>query len=247
MNIVVPLAGKDDSFINVFGDLKPFVDIKGTPLIELTLRCLPFRLDKAIFVCLREDEKRLNVGSRLKNIFGHDIEVVFSEGPTQGSACSVLLGEKYIDNNEELLVDLADVYFNPLSLQSDIKRKKHDIAGIIPICRDAIQDKPWGYVYFDEHDIVKELREKEIKPSSGNATLGLYYFSRGSDFVKYTKRMISENERVPYNNLFYVGPVYNLLVEDGKKVTACDIKILHVLSSVNEIKRFIETGKKNSF
>lgn len=241
LNIVVPLAGKDDSFVNAFGDLKPFVDINGASLIELALRCLPFRPDTLIFVCLREDEERFGVSDRLKSIFGRDIRVVFSGELTQGSACSVLLAEEYIDNNEELLVDLADICFDPLSLESDIKEKRNNVAGIIPICRGVVQGKPWGYVYFDEQNYVKELREKEINPSSQNATLGLYYFSRGSDFVKYTKRMISENRQVPYNSLFYVGPVYNLLVEDGKKIATCDTRILHALGSVDEIGRFIET------
>lgn len=243
MNILVPLAGKDESFIEAFGDLKPFVDIHGTALIQFVLECLPYGLDRLIFVCLREHEKSFDVGERLKKIFGSGTRIVWADELTEGSACSALMAEKYIDNDEELLVDLADIYFDPKSLKKDLERKGTDVAGIIPIDRNTVQDRPWGYVYFDRQGRVKELREKELKPKSTNATLGLYNFSRGSDFVRYTRRMIAEGRRVPYNNLFYVGPVYNLFIGDGKKIATSDVKILHVFGSVSDVNGFLETGE----
>jgi hypothetical protein len=57
-------------------------------------------------------------------------------------------------------------------------------------------------------------REKEV--ISTNATVGIYYWQRGSEFVKYAEQMISKNIRV--NNEFYVAPVYNEAITDGKKI-----------------------------
>jgi NDP-sugar pyrophosphorylase family protein len=243
MNILVPLAGKDESFVEAFGDIKPFVKISGTPLIEFVMKCLPYALDRLIFICLREHEKRFDIVTRLKRIFGEHTRVVWAERLTEGSACSALLAAEYVDNDEELLVDLADIYFDPLSMRNDIVAKGPEVSGVIPICRDTVQDKPWGYVYFDKQGYVNELKEKEVNPVGRDATLGLYHFARGADFVRYTRQMINENRKVSYSSLFYTGPVYNLLIEDGKKVITCDTKIKSVLGSVEEVKRFINKAQ----
>ena len=45
---------------------------------------------------------------------------------------------------------------------------------------------------------------------------GFYYFSKGKEFVHYATQMIAKNIRV--NNEFYVSPVYNEYIEDGKSI-----------------------------
>ena len=42
----------------------------------------------------------------------------------------------------------------------------------------------------------------------------MYYWKRGSDFVKYAEQMIEKDIRV--NNEFYVCPVYNEAIQDNK-------------------------------
>ena len=45
---------------------------------------------------------------------------------------------------------------------------------------------------------------------------GIHFWKKGSDFVKSAELMIKNNER--YNNEFYIGPTYNTLIEQGKKI-----------------------------
>ena len=45
---------------------------------------------------------------------------------------------------------------------------------------------------------------------------GIYYFKKGSDFVKYAEQMIEKNIRT--NNEFYVAPIYNEFIEDDKVI-----------------------------
>ena len=56
----------------------------------------------------------------------------------------------------------------------------------------------------------------EKDPISNIATAGIYFWRRGSDYVKYAEEMIEKNIR--FNNEFYVCPVFNQAIEDGKKV-----------------------------
>lgn len=243
MNIVVPLAGKDDAFVERFGDLKPFVNINGTSLIELTLKCLPFQSARLIFIILGEDEKRFDASTRLKKIFGNDISIIITDTQTEGSLCSALLASDLIDSEEELLIDLADVYFDPLSLGNDIESKDSFIKAILPICGNTVQNKPWGYVYLNDQNLVEYVSEKEVDPSCQNATLGLYYFAHGKDFVKYSNLAIRRNLRVDYNNLFYVAPVYNLLIDNKEKVGVAYTKIINVLGTPDEVQEFMESSK----
>ena len=80
-------------------------------------------------------------------------------------------------------------------------------------------DPKWSFIAFDEDGYINLVREKEV--ISNEATVGIYNFRRGSDFVKYAKNMIEKNIRV--NNEFYVAPVYNEMIEAGKKLVYYNI------------------------
>ena len=75
-------------------------------------------------------------------------------------------------------------------------------------------DLKWSYAKVSEEGLVTEVQEK--KWISPYATVGLYGWRKGSDYVKYAKRMILKNIRV--KNEFYVCPVYNESIGDGQHV-----------------------------
>ena len=60
------------------------------------------------------------------------------------------------------------------------------------------------------------LQQLEKEVISDEATVGVYNYKHGSDFVKYANQMIDKNIRV--NNEFYVAPVYNEMIGDNKKI-----------------------------
>jgi thiamine pyrophosphate-dependent acetolactate synthase large subunit-like protein len=66
---------------------------------------------------------------------------------------------------------------------------------------------------------VSEVAEKKV--ISDNATVGVYFWKHGSDYVKYAEQMIAKNIRV--NNEFYVCPVFNEAITDGKKIRVKEI------------------------
>jgi hypothetical protein len=56
--------------------------------------------------------------------------------------------------------------------------------------------------------------EKEV--ISNEATVGIYNFAKGRDFVRAADLMIKRNLRV--KGEFYVAPCYNQLIEEGENV-----------------------------
>ena len=66
----------------------------------------------------------------------------------------------------------------------------------------------------DEQGIVIEVAEK--KPISDLATVGIYLFTRGRDFVSAAVDMLAANDRV--NGEFYTCPVYNYMITNGARI-----------------------------
>lgn len=75
---------------------------------------------------------------------------------------------------------------------------------------------------------------------------GIYYFSKGSDYVKYAESMISKNIRYGqgFNGTgeFYVAPVYNEAIADGKIIKTFDIKKMHGLGTPSDLEHFLKVS-----
>ena len=164
---------------------------------------------KFIYLCLQEHLEKYNLENRLKEMSPNCIVVPVNQ-VTEGAACTVLLAEKYIDNEDMLMMANSDQYVD-IDINEYIQAMDDSDGLIMTMYAD---DPKWSFIKYDERKYVTMVREKEV--ISNEATVGIYNFKRGSDFVQYAYRMIDKNIRV--NNEFYVAPVYNEMIEDGKKV-----------------------------
>ena len=211
LNIVVPMAGRGSRFANAGYELpKPLIEIHGHAMIECVVKNItPKVAHKFIFLCLAEHLAKYNLESRLKT-FAPNCEVVTVDKVTEGAACTVLLAEKFIDNDNALMIANSDQYVD-IDI-NDYLRAGDELDGLIMTMFAA--DNKWSFINFDENNFVTMVREKEV--ISNEATVGIYNFAHGRDYVTYAKKMIELNLRV--NNEFYVAPVYNMLIDDGKKI-----------------------------
>ena len=99
----------------------------------------------------------------------------------------------------------------------------------------------WSYIRYDEQGFVTLVREKEV--ISDQATVGIYNYKHGRDFVKYAHRMIDKNIRV--NNEFYVAPVYNEMIEDGKKLVFRDVGLkMYGLGTPEDLQVFLNVPRE---
>ena len=99
-------------------------------------------------------------------------------------------------------------------------------------------DEPkWSYARTDAEGRVTEVAEKVV--ISDQATVGIYYFRHGSDFVRFAKQMIAKDIRV--NGEFYVCPVFNQLVQAGLDVYVSEIDPgqMHGLGTPEDLETFV--------
>jgi dTDP-glucose pyrophosphorylase len=133
-------------------------------------------------------------------------------GVTEGAACTVLLARQFIDSDEPLMIANSDQI---VDLDINQYLAAADAAGTDGLIMTFWADHPkWSYCRMEPDGTVSEVVEKKVV--SNEATVGIYNFRRGRDFVRAADSMIARNLRV--NNEFYVAPTYNQLIAEGARI-----------------------------
>jgi dTDP-glucose pyrophosphorylase len=202
LTIVIPMAGRGSRFADAGYDLpKPLLPVHGVPMIELVVANLrPSTPARFVFLCQRE--------ARLRAI-APGCAVVPVDGITEGAACTVLLAEHEIDPGDALVIANSDQWVD-VDIDAHLSLlEADDLDGLI---MTMFADHPkWSYAMLGDDDRVCKVVEKEVV--SPEATVGIYAFRRGRDFVRAARAMIAADERV--NGEFYVAPVYNAQIAGG--------------------------------
>lgn len=233
MNIIIPMAGAGSRFATAgYTFPKPLIEVNGKPMIQLVIDNLNIDAN-FIFIVRTEHVKQFNLKSLL-NIIAPNCKIVEVDKLTEGACCTTLLAEQYIDNDNPLLIANSDQFMEWSSGEFYHSINSPGIDGSIITFKN--NHPKWSYVKCDDYGNVKELREKEV--ISDVATVGVYYFNKGSDYVKYSKQMIEKNLRV--NNEFYVAPVYNEAIEDNKTIKTYTIDKMWGLGTPEDLKYYLE-------
>lgn len=212
---------------------KPLIKIRNRYMIEWALDPLRF-LDlerDAIFIISKQHSTDSNLRDVIKGIIGKDAHIKAVEEIPQGAAKTVLLLRKEIDSSEELIIYNSDQLFR-LNLEHLLKKWHGKADGIIPYFQ-ATHPK-WSYVETNEKDVVIRTAEKEV--ITNKATVGLYYFRHGKDFVWGADQMIKKNLMV--NGEFYVCPVYNELISKGRVIKAFQVDEMWSFGTPEDVEKF---------
>jgi len=234
MNVLIPMAGAGKRFSDAgYMFPKPLIEVYNKPMIQLVLESLNLKAN-FIFIIQKEHQIKYNIKSVLK-ILKPDCKIIELDHITEGAACTTLLAKKYINNDEPLIIANSDQYidWNSSKALYDFNSKKLD--GAI-LTFEAIHPK-WSYAKCDENGYVTEVAEKKV--ISKNATVGVYYWKKGSDYVNSAEQMIKKNVRV--NNEFYVCPVYNEFLLKNKKVKIHNVERMYGLGTPEDLDNFKRT------
>ena len=214
INIVVPMAGAGSRFAKAGYELpKPLINVLGKPMIKLVIENLtPKNYEtRFIFLCQQEHLEKFDLKEKLE-LWAPGCEVVPVNGLTEGAACTVLLAKEFINSNSPLVIANCDQYID--CNIDDFLDAWFDGGFDGEVMTMTANDPKWSFVGFDKSGAVERIVEKEV--ISDEATVGIYAFSKGKDFVRSAENMIQRNERV--KNEFYVAPAYNELIKKGAKL-----------------------------
>ncbi len=238
INILIPMAGLGSRFAKAgYKKPKPFIDVSGKPMIVRVLENLKYPDAKYILVAQWE---HLQKEKELVEKIEHEFNAVFVpiEKLSEGTACTVLYARKFINNSTPLLIANSDqiVDIDIAAFIDDCKNRELD--GSILTFVDEYKDPKWSFAKIDDNGLVKEVKEKEV--ISPYATVGIYLYSRGSDFVNSAVDMIARNDRV--NNEFYTCPTYNYAIKDGLKIGIYNIRFnqMHGIGTPEDLNSYLK-------
>lgn len=233
LNVLIPMAGAGSRFEKAgYTFPKPLIDVNGSPMIQVVVKNLNF-CAKHVFIVQKAHRSKYNLDSML-GLISKDCDIIDVDGVTEGAACTTLLAKDIINNDSPLVIANSDQFVEWNTSEFMYKMQEQDVdAGIL--CFKSTHPK-WSFVKVDELGFVTEVAEK--KPISDIATVGIYYWKRGADYVKYAEQMIAKNQR--HNNEFYVCPVFNEAIADGKKIKTFNIEKMFGLGTPEDLSNFLK-------
>lgn len=237
LNVLIPMAGAGSRFAaKGYTFPKPLIEVMGKPMIQFVVENLNIEANY-IYIVQKAHYEKYNL-KYLLNLITPGCKIVQVDGLTEGAACTTLLAKEYIDNENPLVIANSDQYveWNANKVMYSFAADGID-GGILTF--KATHPK-WSYASVNDQGFVKEVAEKKV--ISDNATVGIYYWKKGSDYVKYAEQMIANNTRT--NGEFYVCPVFNEAINDGKKIKIKQIDRMWGIGTPEDLDTFLKEHEK---
>lgn len=231
-NVLIPMAGAGSRFAAAgYTFPKPLIEVNNQPMIKVVIDNLAIKANY-IYIVQKEHYEKYNL-NYLLNLITPNCSIIQVDGLTEGAACTTLLAKELINNDKRLLIANSDQFIDWNANDFYYSFESENIDGSI-LTFNSTHPK-WSFIKLDEDGYVTELAEK--KPISDIATVGIYAWTKGSEYVKYAEQMIDKNIRV--NNEFYVAPVYNEAIADGKKIKNYNIEKMWGIGTPEDLNYFL--------
>jgi HAD superfamily hydrolase (TIGR01509 family) len=232
-NVLIPMAGAGSRFSSAgYTFPKPLIEVNHKPMIQVVVENLNIKA-KFIYIVQKEHYEKYNL-KFLLNLITPNCEIVQVEGVTEGAACTTLLAKEYFNNDKHLIIANSDQFVEWDSNSFYYSMTNDNLDGGVLTFKST--HPKWSFAKLDEHGYITEIAEK--KPISDIATVGIYYWDKGCDYVKYAEQMIKKDIRV--NNEFYVAPVYNEAINDGFKFKPYNIDKMWGLGTPEDLNHYLD-------
>jgi len=231
MNILIPMAGAGSRFIKAgYTFPKPLIEVNGKPMIQLVVENINIE-SNYIFIVRKEHYDEYNLKYMLEMI-APNCKIIQVNELTEGAACTTLLAKELINNDEQLLIANSDQFIDWDSSSFMYTMQNENVDGGVLTFYNT--HPKWSYAK-TENGYITEIKEKLV--ISDKATVGIYHWKKGSDYVKYAEQMIEKDIRV--NNEFYVAPVYNEAILDNKKFKTFHVNKMYGLGTPEDLNFFL--------
>jgi NDP-sugar pyrophosphorylase family protein len=209
ITVVLPMAGRGSRFTDKGFEMpKPLIKVAGVPMVVRSLGSLNNANEiRLIVVALKSQEHQFKI-EKLLNSYGYKPEMILIDEVTQGQLCTVLKAENLLEENTKLLIIPSDTFVKS-NIIKEIENLDDSISGLISVYN--LPGDRWSFAKLGEQGNVIEVAEKVR--ISDFASTGIYFFNSSSEFIKYGKEMVVNNELT--NNEFYVIPIYNKFIMNG--------------------------------
>jgi NDP-sugar pyrophosphorylase family protein len=206
---------------------KPLIDVNGVPMIKAVVDSLDID-GNYIFVVQKQHSVQYHLLDVLDDIVP-GCTVIEIDGVTDGAAITTLAAKDLINNNNPLLIANSDqVVVWDSSVITSLLRS-WDLIALF-----KANESKWSFSKIED-GFITEVAEKKV--ISDNANVGIYGWSKGSDYVRYAEQMIDKG--IKTNNEYYVAPVYNEAILDGKRIIPYFVDEMHGIGTPEDLEDYI--------
>ncbi|WP_026760403.1 nucleotidyltransferase [Selenomonas ruminantium] len=234
MNIIIPMAGAGKRFSDAgYKTHKPAIPTLDRrtgntyPMVVCATMDLPGVAEDGSNVVYidRDFHKADGVEAAIQEHFPQ-AQFITVDKLTEGQACTCLLAEELINNEEPLLIAGCD---NGMVLDEEKFRQEMESADMLVFTyrhNEAVLKNPnaYGWMLVDGENNVTDISIKKAvsdNPLEDHAVVATFYFRHGADFVRAAERMIAADDRI--NGEFYVDEVTRHALELGMNVKVFEI------------------------
>jgi NDP-sugar pyrophosphorylase family protein len=266
MKIIVPMAGRGSRFQKTadtnpeYKKPKPFISVKGIPMVRWATGSLPFlehpgtrvtstlRATPAdlIFVILKEHDDAYGIEHGLREIYSDAIRVIILPNLTRGAAETAYHAKPYVAPEEDVIISDSDHYFDGAPFARTIEANRgSDVAGIIPVFTPPADGIPrWSYSRTEKGGtrIVEEgEKDRSLMEAGAYANIGAYYFSQARLFFDTFENAERENKMSGDEGKkeFYIAPLYRELLDQGKHLEAAILPEVWGLGTPTDLEYFL--------
>jgi bifunctional N-acetylglucosamine-1-phosphate-uridyltransferase/glucosamine-1-phosphate-acetyltransferase GlmU-like protein len=210
--------------------------LHGIPLIVWVIANFTFEKEDTLFIVGRSNcGIDLIVNEYCQNL-DLDISYLFLDRLTDGAARTVDLAAERLAQNQPMIVANSDQYISK-SIDQYLQISKSKLYDGTVMTMSANSNK-WSYVLTNHQDEILQIEEK--KEISNDATVGIYGWTKVSDFRQSFLETVRYKQTV--NGEYYLAPTYNNLIKNGKKIKKVDIgavdKVVHGLGTPDDFQSF---------
>jgi len=227
MQIIIPMTGIGKRFLDAgYTDPKPLIKVDGQPIIKYVIDLFPGE-NNITFICNSKHLEETNMRNVLNELAPQG-KIVSIPPHKLGPVYAVTQISDMISDDDEVIVNYCDFskYWNYQDFLTHTRKRNAEGAisaykGFHPHMLGTT-----NYAFIRDHQQwMIEIQEK--KPFTENrmneyASDGTYYFRNGRLVKKYFNELIEK--KIDINGEYYVSMVFNLLVNDGLKVSIYEIQ-----------------------
>ncbi|MFC1648319.1 nucleotidyltransferase [Nanoarchaeota archaeon] len=226
---VIPMAGEGTRFSKEGYTLpKPMIPVSGIPMILKVIRDLP-PSNKWIFMVRQEHVEDYALDKLIKSELPDAIIVPVLE-TTEGQACTCMLAEPHLDDDEEVFIAACDNGYIYNKDKYDELRADKKVDSILWTFtqRETLSRNPtaWGWVNLEKDGLTIDDMSVKVPvsddPFNDHAVVATFWFRTFKDFKDSVNLMIKEDYRI--KNEFYVDSVPVFMKKLGKRTVIFDVE-----------------------
>lgn len=222
------MAGSGTRFAEQgYENIKPLIDVNGVPMIKQVIDSLGL-VGNYIFIIQEQHALTTEIVDVLRELVPEHTLIEIG-GLTEGAALTCLAAKDYIDNDTPLLIANSDQV-----IVWDASAFTSLLASQDAIALFKADDPKWSYAEINDGNIVR-VAEKEV--ISNDASVGIYGWQKGSDYIKYAEQMVAKDIRV--NDEFYICPVYNEAIQDGHIVAPYFVDEMYGIGTPEDLEAYL--------